>query len=114
MARSGRRGGAWEPTPGGRQGFLQRVVRVALVPQLDSQVPLQPRPVPYDQRLEGRDATQLRPPHELGVLDLEVSLDTSFGRGLRVRHHYIVANASRKVPVRLLSNVQLSSRRQDA
>ena len=104
----------WEPSPGGRQGFLQRVMCVALVAQLDSQVAVEPRPVPHDQRFERAHASQLRAPHELGVLDLEVALDASLGRGLRVRHHYIVAKGSEKVPVRLLSNVQLSSRCQDA
>jgi hypothetical protein len=64
---------------------------VALVVQLDSQVAVEPWPVPDDQRFERRHAPQLRPPHELGVVDLEVSLDASFRSGLRVRHHYIVA-----------------------
>ena len=70
-----------KPAPSRRQRFLQRVVRVALVPQLDSQVAVQPRPMPYDQRFEGRRAPQLRAPHELGVLDLDVSLDTRSDAG---------------------------------
>jgi hypothetical protein len=73
-------------------------VRVALVPQLDLQVPLQARTVPYDERLEGRDATELRASHELGVLGLDVRVGVTVGRSLWVRHHYIVAQRREKVP----------------
>jgi hypothetical protein len=57
------------------------------VPQLDSQIPLQARPVPQDQLLERAGATELSATHELGVLDLDVRVGTAFGRSLRVRHH---------------------------
>ena len=53
--------------------FLERVVRVALVPQLDPQVAVQPRAVPHDERLEGRGAAQLGAPHELGVVGSSTS-----------------------------------------
>ena len=90
---------AWQPAPGCGQRFLQRVVRVALVPQFDAQIAVQPRAVPDDERLERSGAPQLGPPHELGVVVLAAKGGSSrFACGLRWSHHSVVARGAGKVP----------------
>ena len=61
---------ARQAAPGCGQRLLQCVVRVALVPQLDAQVAVEPGAVAHDERLEGRGAPELGPSDELGVVVL--------------------------------------------
>ena len=90
---------AWQPAPGCGQRFLQRIVRVALVPQFDAQIAVQPRAVPDDERLERSGAPQLGPPHELGVVVLAAKRGSSrFACSLRWSHHSVVAPYAGKVP----------------
>ena len=71
---------------------------VALVPELDPQIAVEPTSVPNDERFEGGDAAELRAPYELGVVYRRKRFSVGRSRRLRVRHHYIVAHRGAKVP----------------
>ena len=77
---------ARQAAPGCGQRLLQRIVRVALVPQLYAQVAVEPRAVAHHERLERGRAPELSPPHELGVVYRGKRFSVARSRRLRIRH----------------------------